>query len=403
MILHVRALAVAASVVILSEARFVILRSEAAKDLLLLGRRAAAEQQILRFAQDDRTRDEKALDKWLRHLADSAKFSGVVLVERGTKVLLNRAYLPAGGRRLTTESAFWLASTTKQFTAAAIMKLVDQGKLAVSDSLYHFFRRLPRDARAITVEQLLTHTSGVAPSGSAEGVTDREAAVRAILAEPLRGQPGETYHYEDEDYTLLGAVVETVAGVPFEAFVERTLLIPAGLTHTGFCGRLSARVTVAPPANAPAVPPPCSGGSTPVDWADRGATGLVGTAGDLLKWARALRAGKILSQRSAQELERGHVLVRREGGNDVYYSFGARIYMQGDRRREVWHSGYDVRVGQSSVVRLLENDLSIVVLSNSGLDASGQTWASAVARVVDSCLADSNGCERPNVTETTRR
>src|SRR5436305_1995135 len=220
MIPHVRALAVAASIVILSDARPVILSearpvilSEArpvilseAKDLLF-GRGASPEQQqILRFAQDDRTRDEKALDKWLRHLADSAKFSGVVLVERGNKVLLNRAYLPAGGRRLTTESTFWLASTTKQFTAAAVMKLVDQGKLSVSDSLYHFFRRLSRDARAITVEQLLTHTSGVAPSGSAEGVTDREAAVRAILSEPLRGQPGETYHCEDADYSLTAAV-----------------------------------------------------------------------------------------------------------------------------------------------------------------------------------------------------
>lgn len=396
MIPHVRALAVAASFAIMSEA----------KDLLFARAPLVRDTSRLFVAgasRNDKALDEKALDKWLRHLADSAKFSGVVLVERGTKVLLNRAYLPAGRRGLTTESAFWLASATKQFTAAAILKLVDQGKLSVSDSLYHFFRRLPRDARAITLEQLLTHTSGVAPSGAAEGVTDREAAVRAILSEPLRRQPGEAYHYEDEDYTLLAAVVETVAGMPFEAFVERALLIPAGLTHTGFCGRLSARVSIAPSANAPAVSPPCSGGSTPVDWADRGATGLVGTASDLLKWARALRGGKILSQRSAQEIERGHVLVRREGGDDVYYSFGARIYMQGDRRREVWHSGYDVRVGQSSVVRLLENGLSIVVLSNAGLDASGQTWASAVARVVDTCLDDAEACQKPSVSEALRR
>ena len=74
-----------------------------------------------------------------------------MLVERGGRVLLDRAYTPSGRRGLTTESAFWLASTTKHFMAAAILKLVDQGKLALSDSLYHFFRRLPRDARAITV------------------------------------------------------------------------------------------------------------------------------------------------------------------------------------------------------------------------------------------------------------
>ncbi|HKN68633.1 MAG TPA: serine hydrolase, partial [Gemmatimonadaceae bacterium] len=120
-----------------------------------------------------------------------------------------------------------------------------------------------------------------------------------------------------------------------------------------------------------------------------GATGLVGTAGDLVKWARALRGGKVVSEASRDELERGKVLVRREGSSDVYYSFGARIYMDGDRRREVWHSGYDVRVGQSSTVRLLDNGLWIVVLANSGLDANGEPWAAAVARVVDGCLAES--------------
>src|SRR5690349_21446121 len=106
--------------------------------------------------------DDRALDRWLKRLADSAGFSGVVLVERGGKVVLDRAYQPIGKAKITTQSAFWLASTTKQFTAAAVLKLVDQGKLAVSDSLYHFFRRLPREARGITVEQLLTHTSGIA-------------------------------------------------------------------------------------------------------------------------------------------------------------------------------------------------------------------------------------------------
>ena len=337
----------------------------------------------------DRTADVPALDRWLRRAADSAGFSGVVRVERGGKVLLDRVYTPAGRRGLTTESAFWLASTTKQFTAAAILKLVDQGKLALSDSLYRFFRRLPRDARAITVEQLLTHTSGIAPSGAAEGITERDAAVRAIFAEPLRRPPGDSYHYEDEDYTVLAAIVESVAGMPYEAFVERALLIPAGLTRTGFCGRLALNVPIAPSANAPAVPPPCQSGSTPIDWADRGATGLVGTAGDLVKWARALRGGKVLSEASREELERGKVLVRREGSSDVYYSFGARIYMEGGRRREVWHSGYDVRVGQSSTVRLLDNGLWIVVLANSGLDATGQPWAAAVARVAEGCLAES--------------
>ena len=341
--------------------------------------------------------DEKALDRWLKHLADSAGFSGVVLVERSGKVILDRAYQPTGKPKITTQSAFWLASTTKQFTAAAVLKLVDQGKLAVSDSLYHFFRRLPREARAITVEQLLIHTSGIAASSAAAGLEDREAAVQAMLDEPLRRPPGDSYHYEDEDYTVLAAIVEVVAGMPFESFIERALLIPAGLTRSGTCGRLAPNLAIAPSAGAPTVARPCQGGITPMDWADRGATGLVGTASDLLKWTHALRGGKVVSRQAAQDLERGKIRVRREGNADVYYSFGARIYMQGNRRREVWLSGYDVRVGHSSTVRILDSGLTIVVLSNAGLDAQGSPWASTVARGVDGCLT-SAGCPRPLLT-----
>src|SRR5205823_12684166 len=135
----------------------------------------------------------------------------------------------------------------------------------------------------------------------------------------------------------------------------------------------------------------------------RGATGLVSTASDLLKWTHAVRSGRLLAPASQRDLERGRVFVRNEGDAGVYYSYGARVYMAGERRREVWHSGYDVRVGQSSTVRLLENGLSIVVLSNAGLDASGQTWASAVARVVDSCLEEDDGCQSTNVTQPARR
>jgi CubicO group peptidase (beta-lactamase class C family) len=311
--------------------------------------------------------------------ADTTGFSGVVLVERAGRVVLYKSYGNA-----SRENAFWLASTTKLFTAAAVLRLGDEGKLAASDSLYEFFRWAPRRARGITIEQLLTHTSGIAASGAATNIGDRETAARAILAEPLVHKPGTTYHYEDEDYSLLAAVVEKVAGMPFEAFVERTLLIPAGLTHTGFCGRLAAGVKMAPSAQAD-VGPPCTAGVTPIDWADRGATGLVGTAMDLLKWAHTLRSGRVLSQAARDELGRGHVFVRREGASDVYYGYGARVYMQGRHRQELWLSGYDVRVGHSSTVRLLDNGTAIVVLSNAGLDASGQTRASALARRIEPC------------------
>ncbi|HEY2375243.1 MAG TPA: serine hydrolase domain-containing protein [Gemmatimonadaceae bacterium] len=325
------------------------------------------------------TIDPTAIDRWLRREADSGGLSGVVLIDRSGKVLLNRAY-----GHVARDNAFWIASTTKQFTAAAVLRLVDEGKLALSDSIYRFFRSAPRRARTITVEQLLTHTSGIAASGVANGIGDRGEAMQAILSEPLDHAPGTAYHYEDEDYNVLAAIIEVVSGRPYEAFVERALLIPAGLSHTGFCGRVAPNVKLAPSAD-PDTPPPCVAGVTPVDWADRGATGLVSTAADLLRWSHVLRTGRILSAASREALERGKVFVRHEGNDDIYYSYGARVYMQGRRRREVWQSGYDVRVGQSSTVRILENGITIVVLSNSGLDAIGQPRAAVIARGAERC------------------
>ena len=327
------------------------------------------------------TVDPTSIDRWLRREADSGGFSGIVLMERSGKMLLNRGY-----GRVSRDNAFWIASATKQFTAAAVLRLVDEGKVALSDSIYHFFRSAPRSARAITIQQLLTHTSGIAASGVANGIGNREEAMQAILSEPLDHSPGAAYHYEDEDYNVLAAIIEVVSGRPYEAFVERALLIPAGLSHTGFCGRLARSVKLAPSAD-PDTPPPCVSGVTPVDWADRGATGLVSTAGDLLRWSHVLRRSRILSATSRQALERAQVFVRHEGNEDIYYSFGARVYVEGRRRREVWHSGYDVRVGQSSTVRILDNGLTIVVLSNSGLDAIGQPKASVIARALTRCSA----------------
>lgn len=332
--------------------------------------------------------DPAAIDRFLRREADSGRFSGVVLIERSGKVLLNRAY-----GRVGRENAFWVASTTKQFTAAAVLRLVDEGKLALSDSIYHFFRSAPRRARAITIEQLLTHTSGISASGIANGIGDRNEAVDAILSEPLESSSSTTYRYADENYNVLAAIIEVVSGKPYEAFVERALLIPAGLSHTGFCGRLAPNVKLAPSAE-PDAPPPCAAGATPVDWADRGATGLLSTATDLLRWSVVLRTGHILSAASRAALERGKVFVRHEGNDDIYYSYGARVYMQGRRRREVWHSGYDVRVGQSSTVRILDNGPTIVVLSNSGLDAIGQPRAAVIARDVEACRTTGKGFGR---------
>src|SRR4051812_26807899 len=196
--------------------------------LALVTRVAAAQTPAL----GARPIDARAIDSVVGVQADSG-FSGVVLVARGDSVILHRAY-SRGRVTLAPTSAFHIASMTKGFTAAAILRLQEQGKLTVRDSIARFFPDAPADRRAVTVHQLLTHTAGFPRAWAGADIADRDLAVRAILARPLDRAPGTGFGYVDDDYELLAAIVEVASGTTWESYVERELLRPAGLARTGF-------------------------------------------------------------------------------------------------------------------------------------------------------------------------
>ena len=323
------------------------------------------------------TLDARAIDSVVRAQVDSG-FSGVVLVARGDGVILHRAY-SRGRVKLTPASAFHVASMTKGFTAAVILRLEEQGKLTVRDSVARFFPDAPSDKRAVTVHQLLTHTAGFPRAWAGSGVADRDSAARAILARPLERAPGTGFGYVDDDYELLAAIVEVASGTTWERYVERELLRPAGLAHTGFwCGLRAGAPT--PVAASDGTRSACARkeGERAGDWGHRGASGMSSTALDLLRWTRALRTGRVLSDSSRVAMYAPQVFVRHEPDADVSYGYGVRVYTSGGRTTEVMHSGSGDD-GHTSVVRLLPSGLTIVVLSNAGQHA-GTTWASYVAQ-----------------------
>ncbi len=277
-------------------------------------------------------------------------FSGVVLLARGRAVLLRKAY-NAGANRLTPESRFWIGSMTKGFTAAAILRLVEQKRLALSDSIGRFIPDVPPDKQRITIQQLLTHTSGIDGQFAANGETSRDNAVHAILAQPMASVPGSRYRYMDDDYVLLAAIVEIASGARWNAYVNREIVARARLRHTSVW-----------PGD---------------DWGHVGANGMSSTADDLLRWVSALREGRVLTRAHSRLLEKGQVLVREERGEDIYYGYGVRVYEKNGRVTEVMHSGSsdDLNTG---ILRLLRRGLVVIVLSNAG-DHGGTTWSSYAA------------------------
>src|SRR5918999_2950209 len=146
-----------------------------------------------------------------------AHFKGFGLAHRAAKV--------AAG----CDTAYDIMSMTKQFTAAAILKLEMMGKLRVTDPLSKFVGPVPDDKRAITLHHLLAHTAGLTDQlGGDYEALSREDMLDGALESRLRSAPGTEHYYSNLGYSVLAAVVERASGGGYEAFLAENLFAPAG-------------------------------------------------------------------------------------------------------------------------------------------------------------------------------
>jgi len=290
------------------------------------------------------------LDTFLRLQRDSG-FAGVVLVARADSVVLERAYSPTAGPPLTLNSKFNIGSITKGFTAAAILRLRSQHRLAFSDPVSRFFPHAPEDKREITIFHLITHTSGIASHSAGSGIMRRDGAVTAILSQRQEYPPGTHYLYADDDYQLLAAIIEVASGETWERYIERELLVPAKMRSTSFQGG---------------------------DWGHKGANGMRSTVRDLYRWVTGIHNARLFGRTESRELESPLMHIRSEPPYEIHYGYGNRIYVRGGRVAEVMHSGSgDAR--NTSIARVLADGTVVIVLANSG-QRHGSTWASYVAQ-----------------------
>jgi len=309
-------------------------------------------------------------------------FWGAALVARGGEVILAKGYGFAdyGSRPNTPRTLFEIASTSKQFTAAAILKLESEKKLRLEDTLGKFFKKVPADKRTVTVHHLLTHTSGMNPSVGLPyaSTATRDEFVRHVLAAPMKARPGTKFAYFNSGYALLAAIVEVVSGKSFETYMKEKIFKPAGLADTGFIrdpdldgDRAAVRLSKTRPE------------STALDWhwswGYRGMGGVVTTVLDLLKWDRALRGNDVLDAKARAKYYEPFL----EG-----YACGWRVAKTDRNSVMVFHSG-GVQGFVTDYVRHLEDDVVIVVLSN------GKSDVRAVTRQIDGILF-----QRPKVTAT---
>lgn len=248
------------------------------------------------------------MDKYFSTISQLG-FSGSVLIAQNGEVILQRGYGYADSSRsvaVTTETVFDIGSITKQFTAAAIMKLEMQGKLDTNDLMSKYLPDVPEDKKSVTLHHLLTHTAGLsAYSGEDYETSPRDETVKRILSSKLQSEPGKEYSYSNSGFSLLAAIVERVSGEAWEAFVHKNLFEPAGMQMTGYRLAKWNKQQLARGYNGE------KDTGTPLDhnWAASGPYwnlfgngGILSTPGDLYKWAQALKGEKILSAAAKQKL-----------------------------------------------------------------------------------------------------
>lgn len=333
------------------------------------------------------------IDAFLNEMVDQEHFSGVALVVKNGDVLHAKGYgFASEGSLNDVNTAFHVASVTKQFTAAAIMQLVEAGTLDLTGSINSY---LPEKYRTptwsgIQVHHLLSHSSGIADYPVTRGYYDVvdgfclgdtvDGMIREAMSKDVEFMPGTEYSYSNIGFTLLGEIIEEQTSTPYEVYMQENVFQPMGM--------LSSRIHVeghVPAANE----------ATGHRWDDESTRhvkddvvslpatapdgGLVTTLSDFVRWVEIYTEGNpdVLSAASIDTMTTQHVPMGRGGEIDAYG------YGLGVGKRLIGHSGYIVGF-RSRFDFARENETLVAVFTNNTSNDPARISAGLLTIVISS-------------------
>jgi CubicO group peptidase (beta-lactamase class C family) len=293
------------------------------------------------------------------------------LVSQDGEILLSSGYRSANWELNVPNNPstkFRLASLTQPFTALAIMILQEKGLLAVNNSICDFIADCPTNWQPITVHHLLTHTSGIPDYTAFPNALDEAALSRTVSElidsfrdEPLEFEPGSQFSFSNSGYVLLGATIESVSGLSFDAYILNNILNPLSMQESGYdqtSRMLKGR------ANGYTIDGRTLENAAYIASSNLySAAGLYSTIGDLDLWEQALINGQIVSQESLDQMLTPFVSAPKYGAE---YGYGWVIALS-QGHRIIWNVG-SLPGFFNYLAHYPDDRVNIIVLSN--LDTS---------------------------------
>lgn len=301
------------------------------------------------------------IDSYFKEYSDENSFNGSMTISKknatGYDILYNSGIGGDENIKFDSNTIYDIGSVSKLFTTVAILQLRDEGKLSLDDSISLYLENVPEDKVDITIEQLLTHTSGLFVEENENKDVSKEEEINRILTSQLEFSPGTNYYYSNCGFTLLAAIIEAVSEENFETYIIDNIINPFGLSTTGFVNSTNLNTQYMSSGSMDGVEYGRVD-NQPFGWYSKGYTDVLSTSTDLTKFFYNVLNTDTLSTTSKNDFLTKYVDL----GNDSYRGIGTsiKVYNGGTY---VGHYGV-WNTGNTALVYRLEDQTLLVAMTN---------------------------------------
>ncbi len=306
-------------------------------------------------------------EQWYNHTLKKTSFTGGILIaKKGVPVFeqYQGNENPRASNKVDENTSMHIASVSKTFTAAAILKLMDEGKLSLSDPLSKYFSNF--DYPGVTIQTLLSHRSGLPNYAYFTEDLKWDKTIPLTNRDILRlmtehkneikdiSTPNTHFSYCNTNFALLALVIEEVSKVPYDVYLQKNFFIPLQMNHTYVFHLLDTSKTTGSYKS--------DGVLIPFDYLDNiyGDKNIYSTVRDLLTWERALSLGLILKP---ETLKLAYMPYSNEKPGLRNYGLGWRMNLYPNGKRIIYHNGW-WHGSNASFIRLLDEQATIIVIGN---------------------------------------